>query len=84
MKIYIFMIDYVKKKLISSRGKILIEPQSWPSKSIVPEYKLEYLCLSLLSSKYRGSPTSTVSTSTNSTSTNFQKALLKFSLYGFA
>ena len=34
--------------------------------------------------KYRGSPTSTVSTSTNSTSTHFQKALMKFNLYDFA
>jgi hypothetical protein len=35
-------------------------------------------------SKYRGSPTSTVSTSTNSTNTHFQKAPMKFNLYDFA
>ena len=34
--------------------------------------------------KYRGSPTSTVSTSTNSTCTHFEKALPKFNLYDFA
>ena len=34
--------------------------------------------------KYRGSPTSIVSTSTNSTCTHFQEALPKFNLYDFA
>ena len=42
------MIDYVKKKLNFVWGQNPYRAQSWPSKSIFPESKLEYLRLSLL------------------------------------
>ena len=70
---------YARDKIIDFRFSPALE-----SNSNRPFLFLHKACKREITTNYRGSPTSTVSTSTNSTCTHFQKAPMKFHLYDFA